>query len=142
MGLSVPALQHQITGHLKHPGFALVVAYAGGSTVGFGYAIPCDATYWSGDLVDQVPDGARTERLTPRGGFRARREGVAHASHDVLRLVWVYRRISMIVGMSTPSSFRIVPAVGRLPVVPATLVSISISQTAARSVQAHPAPVP
>ncbi|MEU0203506.1 MULTISPECIES: hypothetical protein [unclassified Streptomyces] len=48
MGLSVPALRRQITGHLKHPGFVLVVAYAGGSAVGFGYAFPCSPDYWSG----------------------------------------------------------------------------------------------
>ncbi|MDC0773900.1 GNAT family N-acetyltransferase [Streptomyces sp. HD] len=63
MGLSVPALQRQITGHLKHAGFVLVIAYAGGSAVGFGYAFPCDATYWFGPLADQVPEAARTERL-------------------------------------------------------------------------------
>ncbi|MFG2557207.1 GNAT family N-acetyltransferase [Streptomyces sp. NPDC048581] len=63
MGLSVPALHRQITGHLKHPGFALVVAYRGGSAVGFGYAFPCSPDYWFGDLVDQVPEDARTERL-------------------------------------------------------------------------------
>ncbi|MEV6133220.1 GNAT family N-acetyltransferase [Streptomyces violaceusniger] len=63
-GLSVPALHRQITGHLKHSGFALVVAYAGGTPVGFGYAFPCSADYWFGTgLVDQVPAGARTERL-------------------------------------------------------------------------------
>lgn len=63
MGLSVPALHRQITGHLKHSGFALAVAYCGGNAVGFGYAFPCDAAYWFGDLVDQVPEGARQERL-------------------------------------------------------------------------------
>ncbi|MEU4898868.1 GNAT family N-acetyltransferase [Streptomyces sp. NPDC044780] len=64
MGLSVPALHRQITGHLKHSGFALAVAYAGGTPVGFGYAFPCSADYWFGaGLVDQVPAGARTERL-------------------------------------------------------------------------------
>ncbi|MGW7002624.1 N-acetyltransferase family protein [Streptomyces sp. NPDC054933] len=63
-GLSVPALHRQITGHLKHQGFALVVAYAGGTAVGFGYAFPCSATYWFGpELVDHVPEAARTERL-------------------------------------------------------------------------------
>ncbi|MEU5402112.1 GNAT family N-acetyltransferase [Streptomyces sp. NPDC005963] len=63
-GLSVPALHRQITGHLKHQGFALVVAYAGGTAVGFGYAFPCTAAYWFGpDLVDRVPEAARTERL-------------------------------------------------------------------------------
>ncbi|MEU1628738.1 hypothetical protein ABZ746_26200 [Streptomyces sp. NPDC020096] len=56
-GLSVPALHRQITGHLKHQGFALAVAYAGGTAVGFGYAFPCSATYWFGsELVDQVPE--------------------------------------------------------------------------------------
>ncbi|ULR50390.1 GNAT family N-acetyltransferase [Streptomyces deccanensis] len=64
LGLSVPALHRQLTGHLKHAGFALVVAYAAGTAVGFGYAFPCDAAYWFGaDLVDQVPEAARTERL-------------------------------------------------------------------------------
>jgi GNAT superfamily N-acetyltransferase len=63
-GLSVPALHRQITGHLKWQGFTMVVAYAGGTAVGFGYAFPCSATYWFGpDLVDQVPQDARTERL-------------------------------------------------------------------------------
>ncbi|GLF97796.1 GNAT family N-acetyltransferase [Streptomyces yaizuensis] len=63
-GLSVSALHRQITGHLKHRGFALAVAYSGGTPVGFGYAFPCSADYWFGpDLVDQVPEGARTERL-------------------------------------------------------------------------------
>lgn len=63
-GLSVPALHRQITSHLKHPGFALVVAYAGGTAVGFGYAFPCSPDYWFGpQLVDRVPQGARTERL-------------------------------------------------------------------------------
>jgi GNAT superfamily N-acetyltransferase len=63
-GLSVPALHRQITGHLKYQGFALVVAYADGTAVGFGYAFPCTAAYWFGpDLLDQVPEGARTERL-------------------------------------------------------------------------------
>ncbi|MFF4233467.1 GNAT family N-acetyltransferase [Streptomyces sp. NPDC001820] len=64
LGLSVPALHRQITGHLKHTGLALVVAYAGGTPVGFAYAFPCSADYWFGpDLVDQVPEAARTERL-------------------------------------------------------------------------------
>ncbi|MGW4032552.1 N-acetyltransferase family protein [Streptomyces sp. NPDC004838] len=63
-GLSVPALHRQITGHLKRQGFTLVVAYAGGTAVGFGYAFPCSADYWFGPgLVDHVPEGARTERL-------------------------------------------------------------------------------
>ncbi|MEV6781161.1 GNAT family N-acetyltransferase [Streptomyces sp. NPDC051098] len=63
-GLSVPALHHQITGHLKHQGFAMTVAYDGGTAVGFGYAFPCTAAYWFGAaLLDQVPEGARTERL-------------------------------------------------------------------------------
>ncbi|BBG20653.1 hypothetical protein RVR_P125 (plasmid) [Actinacidiphila reveromycinica] len=64
MGLSVPALHDQITGHLTHPGFTAVVAYTDGQAVGFGYAFLCGADYWFGpDLVDQVPAGARTERL-------------------------------------------------------------------------------
>ncbi len=63
-GLSVAALHRQIEGHLKRPGFILVVGYAGGTPVGFGYAFPCGAEYWFGPgLVDQVPEGARTERL-------------------------------------------------------------------------------
>ncbi|MEU6655970.1 GNAT family N-acetyltransferase [Streptomyces sp. NPDC046900] len=63
-GLSVPALHRQITGHLKREGFALVMAYEGGSAVGFAYGFPCTADYWFGpDLVGQVPEGARTERL-------------------------------------------------------------------------------
>ena len=63
-GLSVPALHRQITGHLKHPGLAMVIAYADGTPVGFGYAFPCTADYWFGPgLVDQVPEGARTQRL-------------------------------------------------------------------------------
>lgn len=63
-GLSVSALHRQITGHLKRKGFAMVVAYAGGTAIGFGYAFPCSADYWFGPgLVDQVPEGARTERL-------------------------------------------------------------------------------
>ncbi|MYY13009.1 GNAT family N-acetyltransferase [Streptomyces sp. SID4919] len=62
--LSVAALRRQVTGHLKHPGFTLAVAHAGGTAVGFGYAFPCSADYWFGpDLVDRVPEGARTERL-------------------------------------------------------------------------------
>lgn len=57
-------LHRQITGHLGHTGFAPVVAYAGGTPVGFGYASPCSADYWFGPhLVDQVPEDARTERL-------------------------------------------------------------------------------
>jgi GNAT superfamily N-acetyltransferase len=64
MGLSVPALHRQIQGHLKWQGFAMVVAYAAGTPVGFGYAFPCTADYWFGPaLVEQVPAGARTERL-------------------------------------------------------------------------------
>ncbi|MDN3029420.1 GNAT family N-acetyltransferase [Streptomyces sp. S.PB5] len=64
LGLSVPALRRQITGHLKHNGFTLVLAYAGGTPVGFGYGFPCSADYWFGpDLIDQVPEAARTERL-------------------------------------------------------------------------------
>jgi GNAT superfamily N-acetyltransferase len=63
-GLSVPALHRQITGHLKHQGFTLVAAYAGGTMVGFGYAFSCSAAYWFGpELLDRVPEGARTERL-------------------------------------------------------------------------------
>ncbi|MEV8063174.1 hypothetical protein AB0P37_43905 [Streptomyces antimycoticus] len=58
------ALHRQLTGHLKYAGFTLVVAYAGGTLAGFGYAFPCSADYWFGaGLVDQVPAGARTERL-------------------------------------------------------------------------------
>ncbi|MFI5940211.1 GNAT family N-acetyltransferase [Streptomyces uncialis] len=63
-GLPVDALRRQVTGHLKHPGFTLVIAHAGGAAVGFGYAFPCSADYWFGpELVDQVPEAARTERL-------------------------------------------------------------------------------
>ncbi|MEU0688113.1 GNAT family N-acetyltransferase [Streptomyces uncialis] len=58
------ALRRQVTGHLKRPGFTLAVAHEGGAAVGFGYAFPCSADYWFGpDLVDRVPEGARTERL-------------------------------------------------------------------------------
>ncbi|WP_079275250.1 GNAT family N-acetyltransferase [Streptomyces phaeoluteigriseus] len=64
MGLSVPALRQQITGHLKHPGFTLTVAYADGTAVGFGYAFPCSADYWFGPaLADHVPQAARHQRL-------------------------------------------------------------------------------
>ncbi|MFJ4768288.1 GNAT family N-acetyltransferase [Streptomyces uncialis] len=63
-GLSVDALRRQVTGHLKHPGFTLTVAHSGGAAVGFGYAFLCSADYWFGpDLVDRVPEAARTERL-------------------------------------------------------------------------------
>ncbi|MET8828492.1 GNAT family N-acetyltransferase [Streptomyces sp. NPDC004610] len=63
-GLSVPALHRQITGHLRHSGFVLAVAYAEGTPVGFGYSFPCSAEYWFGPgLMDQVPEGARTQRL-------------------------------------------------------------------------------
>jgi GNAT superfamily N-acetyltransferase len=89
LGLSVPALRRQITGHLKHPGFTLVVAYASGSAVGFGYAFPCDATYWFGpDLLDQVPEGALTERLmglcelAVRPPWQSR--GIGRRLHDAL----------------------------------------------------------
>ncbi|MFJ6568003.1 GNAT family N-acetyltransferase [Streptomyces sp. NPDC091292] len=62
--LSLPALHRQITGHLQHPGFTLVVAYVDGTAVGFGYAFPCSADYWFGpDLVEKIPPGARVERL-------------------------------------------------------------------------------
>ncbi|MFF7534536.1 GNAT family N-acetyltransferase [Streptomyces bobili] len=64
MGLSVPALRQQITGHLKHPGFTLTVAYADGTAVGFGYAFPCSADYWFGPaLAAHVPQAARHQRL-------------------------------------------------------------------------------
>ncbi|MER5302796.1 GNAT family N-acetyltransferase [Streptomyces lasiicapitis] len=64
LGLSVPALHRQITGHLKRPGLTMAVAYADGTPVGFGYAFPCTPQYWFGaDLVDKVPEGARKERL-------------------------------------------------------------------------------
>ncbi|MYY13005.1 GNAT family N-acetyltransferase [Streptomyces sp. SID4919] len=44
--------------------FTLTVAHSGGAAVGFGYAFPCSADYWFGpDLVDRVPEAARTERL-------------------------------------------------------------------------------
>ncbi|MEE1766509.1 GNAT family N-acetyltransferase [Streptomyces sp. SP18BB07] len=54
----------RIAAQIEHVGFALVVAYAAGTAVGFGYAFPCDAAYWFGaELIDQVPEAARTERL-------------------------------------------------------------------------------
>lgn len=64
MGLSVPAVHRQISGHLNnHQGLVLVVAYERGTAVGFGYGFPCSPEYWFGDLVDHVPKSARTERL-------------------------------------------------------------------------------
>lgn len=64
-GLSVDALRRQIAGHVaRHPGLTMAVAYAAGDAVGFAYAFPCSPDYWFGsDLVGQVPEGARTERL-------------------------------------------------------------------------------
>lgn len=64
-GLSVEALHRQIAGHVaRHQGLAMAVAYAAGDAVGFGYGFPCSADYWFGtDLVDQVPEAARSERL-------------------------------------------------------------------------------
>ncbi|MEV7286054.1 GNAT family N-acetyltransferase [Streptomyces sp. NPDC093252] len=63
-GLSVPALRRQITGQLRHPGFVLAVAHADSTPVGFGYGFPCSAAYWFGPgLLNQVPEGARTQRL-------------------------------------------------------------------------------
>ncbi|MFG2364754.1 hypothetical protein ACGFY3_24425 [Streptomyces mirabilis] len=41
----VPALHRQITGHLKWQGSTTVIAYAGGTAVGIGYAFPCTAAY-------------------------------------------------------------------------------------------------
>lgn len=64
-GLSVAALRRQIAGHVaRHQGLTMAVAYTSGDAVGFGYAFPCSAPYWFGpELVDQVPEGARSERL-------------------------------------------------------------------------------
>jgi ribosomal protein S18 acetylase RimI-like enzyme len=63
-GLSADALRAQITSHLRHLGFTLVAAYAGGSMVGFGYAFPCSPEYWFGtELLPQIPDEAKSGRL-------------------------------------------------------------------------------
>ncbi|SEO89471.1 GNAT family N-acetyltransferase [Actinacidiphila rubida] len=64
-GLSVAALHRQISGHVtRHQGLTMAVAYAGGTAVGFTYGFPCSAEYWFGpDLVDQVPEDARTQPL-------------------------------------------------------------------------------
>ncbi|MER5973474.1 GNAT family N-acetyltransferase [Streptomyces sp. NPDC002055] len=88
-GLSVPALRRQITGHLKHEGFTMVLGYASGTPVGFGYAFPCTAAYWFGhDLAERVPAGARTERLmglcelAVRPPWQSR--GIGTGLHDAL----------------------------------------------------------
>jgi ribosomal protein S18 acetylase RimI-like enzyme len=89
-GLSVPGLRRQLTGHLRHPGFNLVIAHApGGDPVGFGYAFPCSADYWFGpDLVAQAPPGARTERLMGLCELAVRRpwqgRSIGTALHDAL----------------------------------------------------------
>ncbi|MFD0306421.1 GNAT family N-acetyltransferase [Streptomyces sp. NPDC127119] len=62
-GLSAVTLRRQITGHLRHEGFILVAAYAGGSMVGFGYAFPCTPQYWYGELLPQIPEHVRAGRL-------------------------------------------------------------------------------
>ncbi len=60
---AVTALRRQVLGHLKHEGFTLAAAYANGSMVGFGYAFPCTAEYWYGDLLPQIPEHIRAGRL-------------------------------------------------------------------------------
>lgn len=59
----MPALRRQVEGHLKQPGFTLVVVYAGGTPVGFGYALPCSADYWFGP-----PGRAGPPRAPARSG--------------------------------------------------------------------------
>lgn len=60
---AVAALRRQVLGHLKHEGFTLAAAYAGGTMVGFGYAFPASPEYWYGDLLPQIPEHVRAGRL-------------------------------------------------------------------------------
>ncbi|MEV6734536.1 MULTISPECIES: GNAT family N-acetyltransferase [unclassified Streptomyces] len=88
-GLSVPALRRQITGHLRHEGFTLVIAYSGGTPTGMGYAFPCTATYWFGtDLLPAIPEPARTERLMGLCELAVRRpwqsQGIGTRMHQAL----------------------------------------------------------
>jgi GNAT superfamily N-acetyltransferase len=63
-GLSVEALRQQINSHLRRIGFTLVVAYAAGAMVGFGYGFPCSPEYWFGsELLPKIPHEARSGRL-------------------------------------------------------------------------------
>ncbi|MFF0747420.1 GNAT family N-acetyltransferase [Streptomyces sp. NPDC004111] len=62
-GRSAQALRRQITHHLRHEGFTLVTAYAGGTMAGFGYAFPATPEYWYGELLPSIPEHVRTGRL-------------------------------------------------------------------------------
>jgi ribosomal protein S18 acetylase RimI-like enzyme len=62
-GLSAAALRRQVTNHLRHEGFTLVAAYAGGAMVGFGYGFPCTPEYWYGELLPEIPAHVRAGRL-------------------------------------------------------------------------------
>lgn len=62
-GRSAAALRRQITSHLKHEGFTLVAAYAGGTLAGFGYAFPATPEYWYGELLPSIPEHVREGRL-------------------------------------------------------------------------------
>jgi predicted GNAT superfamily acetyltransferase len=70
-GLSVSALHRQITGHLKHPGFTLVAAYAGGTAVGFAYGFPCSSDYWFGPTSTPTSPSTSSPRRPATRSSRA-----------------------------------------------------------------------
>ncbi|MYV52209.1 GNAT family N-acetyltransferase [Streptomyces sp. SID3212] len=63
-GLSAVTLRRQILGHAVREGFTLVTAHHHGTTVGFGYAFPCEPSYWFGpELLPRITGPVRSGRL-------------------------------------------------------------------------------
>ena len=80
--------RRQITGHFRHAGFTLAVAYQLGTLVGFGYGFPCSAEYWYGaELLTRVPSEAHSRlmgicELAVRPGWQS--QGIGSLLHQRL----------------------------------------------------------
>jgi GNAT superfamily N-acetyltransferase len=89
---STERFTERVTGYMSRPGFAMTAAYAGNQPAGLalGFTLPPETHWWDG-LTTPVPDGFTTEtgsrtfalcEMMTAGPWR--RQGIAHALHDLL----------------------------------------------------------
>jgi ribosomal protein S18 acetylase RimI-like enzyme len=105
-GCGVDAFRRQISGHFRHAGFTLTVAYEAGTLIGFGYGFPCSAAYWYGEeLLPAVPAEAHDDlmglcELAVRPGWQSR--GVGTRLHKALVAAVAPRWTSLLVSPTNP----------------------------------------